>query len=32
MRQIEDDQKPRLSQVHINMKKFIFALHDAVTR
>lgn len=32
MRQIEDDQKPRLSQVHINMKKFIFALYDAVTR
>ena len=32
MRQIEDDQKPSLSQVHINMKKFIFALRDAVTR
>lgn len=32
MRLIEDEQKPSLSQVHINMKKFIFALHDAVTR
>lgn len=32
MRLIEDDEKPSMSQIHINMKKFIFALHDAVTR
>ncbi|SFT90494.1 two-component system, response regulator YcbB [Selenomonas sp. GACV-9] len=32
MRLIEDDEKPSLSQVHINTKKFIYALYDAVTR
>lgn len=32
MRLIEDDEKPSLSQVHINTKKFIFALYDAITR
>ena len=32
MRLIENDEKPSLSQVHINTKKFIFALYDAITR
>ncbi len=32
MRLIEDEERPSMSQIHINMKKFIFALHDAVTR
>lgn len=32
MRMIENNEKPSLSQVHINTKKFIFALYDAVTR
>ena len=31
MRLIENDKKPSLSQVHINTKKFIFALYDAIT-
>lgn len=29
MRLLENDEKPTLSQVHINMKKFIHALYDA---
>lgn len=29
---IENNEKPSLSQVHINVKKFIFALYDAASR
>lgn len=32
MRLIENNEKPSLSQVHINTKKFIFALYDAASR